>query len=49
MKTKMLLLLALSISMIGFAQKDEIKAATKAMKSGDAAAAKAALEGARRI
>ena len=32
--------------MIGFAQKDEIKAASKAMKSGDAAAAKAALEGA---
>ncbi|MEM8929006.1 MAG: tetratricopeptide repeat protein [Bacteroidota bacterium] len=41
-----MLLLALSISVIGFAQKDEIKAATKAMKSGDAAAAKAALEGA---
>lgn len=46
MKTKVILLLALSISMIGFGQKDEIKAATKAMKSGDAAAAKAALEGA---
>lgn len=46
MKTKVILLLALSISMIGFAQKDEIKAATKAMKSGDAAAAKAALSGA---
>ena len=42
----MMLLLALSISMIGFAQKDEIKAATKALKSGDAAAAKASLEGA---
>ena len=41
-----MLLLALSISVIGFAQKDEIKAASKAMKSGDAAAAKAALEGA---
>ena len=41
-----MLLFALSISMIGFAQKDEIKAATKAMKSGDAAAAKATLEGA---
>lgn len=41
-----MLLLALSISMIGFAQKDEIKAATKALKSGDAAAAKASLEGA---
>jgi len=46
MKTKMMLLLALSISVIGFAQKDEIKAAAKAMKSGDAAAAKSALEGA---
>ncbi|MGD1947798.1 MAG: tetratricopeptide repeat protein [Croceivirga sp.] len=46
MKTKMLLLFALSISLIGFAQKDEIKAATKALKSGDAAAAKTALEGA---
>jgi tetratricopeptide (TPR) repeat protein len=46
MKTKMMLLLALSISMIGFAQKDEIKAAAKAMKTGDAAAAKSALEGA---
>lgn len=46
MKTKMMLLLALSISVIGFAQKDEIKAATKAMKTGDAAGAKAALEGA---
>ena len=46
MKTKMILLLALSVSMIGFAQKDEIKAASKAMKSGDAAAAKAALDGA---
>ncbi|MEO0571918.1 MAG: tetratricopeptide repeat protein [Bacteroidota bacterium] len=46
MKTKIMLLLAFSISMIGFAQKDEIKAATKAMKSGDATTAKAALEGA---
>lgn len=46
MRTKIMLLLALSISMVGFAQKDEIKAATKAMKSGNAAEAKSALEGA---
>ncbi len=46
MKTKIILLIALSISMVGFAQKDEIKAAAKAMKTGDAAGAKAALEGA---
>lgn len=46
MKTRLIVLLALSVSMIGFAQKDEIKAATKAMKSGDASAAKSALEGA---
>ena len=45
MRTKLILLFALSISVIGFAQKDEIKAASKAMKSGDAAAAKSALEG----
>lgn len=45
MRTRLILLFALSISVIGFAQKDEIKAASKAMKSGDAAAAKSALEG----
>lgn len=44
MKTQSILLVALSISMIGFAQKDEIKEANKAIKSGDAAAAKATLE-----
>ncbi|MEO2053067.1 tetratricopeptide repeat protein [Flagellimonas beolgyonensis] len=46
MKTKVILLLAIGISAMGFAQKDEIKAAEKAMKSGDAAAALAALESA---
>ncbi|WP_375324038.1 tetratricopeptide repeat protein [Flagellimonas sp. GZD32] len=46
MKTKVLLVLALGVSMMGFAQKDEIKDAEKALKKGDAAAAKAALESA---
>ncbi|RIV69359.1 tetratricopeptide repeat protein [Flagellimonas aequoris] len=46
MKTKVLILLAIGVSTMGFAQKDEIKAAEKAMKSGDAAAALAALESA---
>lgn len=46
MKTKVLILLAIGISTMGFAQKDEIKAAEKALKGGDAAAALAALESA---
>ena len=46
MKTKFLILLALTVSMAGFSQKNEIKAADKAMKSGNAAEAKSALEGA---
>ncbi|NAY93249.1 tetratricopeptide repeat protein [Muricauda sp. JGD-17] len=46
MKTKVLILLAIGISAMGFSQKDEIKAAEKAMKKGDVAAAKSALEGA---
>ena len=46
MKTKFLILTALCFSMLGFAQKNEIKAAEKAMKSGDMAAAKTALQGA---
>ncbi|TAI48339.1 tetratricopeptide repeat protein [Flagellimonas allohymeniacidonis] len=46
MKTKVLLLIAIGISAIGFSQKSEIKAAEKALKSGDAASAKAALDGA---
>lgn len=46
MKTKFLLLAALTISMIGFAQKDEIKTAKKALDEGNSAAAKTALESA---
>lgn len=46
MKTKILILAAMSFTMVGFAQKDEIKAAQKALKGGDAMAAKTALEGA---
>jgi tetratricopeptide (TPR) repeat protein len=36
----------MAFTMVGFAQKDEIKAAEKAMKGGDAMAAKTALQGA---
>ena len=46
MKTKILILAAMSFSMIGFAQKNEIKAAEKALKGGDAAGAKSSLEAA---
>lgn len=46
MKTKFLILAALSFTMVGFAQKSEIKAAEKALKDGDAAGAKTALEAA---
>ncbi len=46
MKTKILILAALSFTMVGFAQKNEIKDAEKALKGGDTAAAKAALEAA---
>lgn len=46
MKTKVLLLIAISISALGFSQKNEIKAAEKALKAGDAETAKTALEGA---
>lgn len=45
MKTKILILLAVMVSMVGFSQKNEIKAADKALKSGDAATAKSTLEG----
>lgn len=44
MKTKVLILLAIGISTMGFAQKNEIKDAEKALKDGDAAAAKTTLE-----
>ena len=46
MKTKMLFMTALLIGLAGFSQKSEIKAAEKAMKSGDAATAKTSLESA---
>ena len=46
MKTRILIALTLLATTVGFAQKSEIKAAEKALKSGDAAAAKSALEGA---
>jgi len=46
MKTKIAILSALLIGMMGYSQKDEIKAAEKAMKGGDGASALAALEGA---
>ncbi|MCP4977519.1 MAG: tetratricopeptide repeat protein [Maribacter sp.] len=46
MKTKILILAAMSFTIVGFAQKNEIKAADKALKGGDAAGAKASLEAA---
>lgn len=46
MKTKIFILAAMSFTMIGFAQKTELKAATKALKGGDSMAAKTALESA---
>ncbi|NAS12121.1 tetratricopeptide repeat protein [Poritiphilus flavus] len=46
MRTKILTVVATVFTMVAFAQKAEIKAADKALKGGDAAAAKAALEGA---
>ena len=45
MKTKILIVLALAFSMVGFAQKSELKAAEKALKSGATAEAKAQLDG----
>ncbi|WP_420399219.1 tetratricopeptide repeat protein [Flagellimonas sp.] len=44
MKTRILIVMALAVSAIGFSQKNEIKAAEKALKGGDTPAAKAALE-----
>ncbi len=44
MKTKFLILLAMAFSMVGFAQKAELKAAEKALKSGSTADAMAQLE-----
>lgn len=44
MKKLGLVLLAVSLSFTAFAQKDELKAAKKALKSGDATAAKSAID-----
>ncbi|CAM4304353.1 tetratricopeptide repeat protein [Zobellia nedashkovskayae] len=44
MKRRFLLVASLCFCMVGFAQKNEIKAAEKAMKAGDAASASSALE-----
>ncbi|WP_088340895.1 tetratricopeptide repeat protein [Robiginitalea sediminis] len=44
MKTKLILLAALFLGVVGFAQKSEIKDAEKALKNGDSDAAKTALE-----
>jgi len=46
MKTKIFILAAMSFTMVGFAQKNEIKDAEKALKGGDAMAAKTTLEAA---
>lgn len=45
MKTKILILAAMSFAMVSFAQKAELKTADKAVKAGDMTAAKAALDG----
>jgi len=44
MKTKILILAAMSFTMVGFAQKSELKAAEKALKGGDSQASKTSLE-----
>lgn len=46
MKTRIAILSALLVGVMGFSQKDEIKAAEKAMKAGDGASALTALQGA---
>lgn len=46
MKIKVLLLIAIGTSALGFSQKSEIKAAEKALKNGDAAGAITVMEGA---
>lgn len=46
MKTKILILAAMSYTMVGFSQKSEIKAVEKALKTGNMAEAKSALESA---
>ncbi|WP_027067694.1 tetratricopeptide repeat protein [Maribacter sp. Hel_I_7] len=44
MKNRLLLVAALTFTMVGFAQKNEIKSAEKALKSGDSASAQTAIE-----
>ena len=44
MKTKILLLAAMTFTLVGFSQKAELKAADKAMKDGDSMAAKTSLD-----
>lgn len=46
MRTKLLILATMCFTMVGFAQKDQIKTAEKALKGGDSMAAKTALESA---
>ena len=46
MKTNLVTLLAILFCVVGFSQKNEIKAAEKALRSGDSAGAKTALEAA---
>ncbi|HDZ03776.1 hypothetical protein LCGC14_0126960 [marine sediment metagenome] len=46
MKNRLLLVAALTFTMVGFAQKNEIKSAEKALKSGDSATAQTAIEAA---
>jgi tetratricopeptide (TPR) repeat protein len=46
MKNRFLLVAALTFTMVGFAQKNEIKDAEKALKAGDTAAAQTAIEAA---
>ncbi|MBT8180935.1 MAG: tetratricopeptide repeat protein [Eudoraea sp.] len=45
MKTKLLILAFMCFALAGFSQKAELKAADKALKSGDAASAKSSLDG----
>lgn len=45
MKTKLLILAVMCFTLAGFSQKTELKAAEKALKTGDAASAKASLDG----
>ncbi len=45
MKTKLLLLMTICCVMVGFSQKAELKAADKALKSGDTSSAQASLDG----